>query len=197
MSTILELARKRVTVRKFSQQPVDLKNVLTALKAGASAPSGANYQPWRFLIVDDPAIKKKIREASESGEREFYHRVRGDWAKWLESKSLNWSKPYLENAPILVVILAKNGAPYSKESTWLSIGYILLALEEQGLHTVTYTPSDASLVLDTLDTPVGFRLEAILPIGYSTDEKPREDRYELVELARMNKWSTSERVEPF
>ncbi|MBN1682973.1 nitroreductase family protein [Candidatus Bathyarchaeota archaeon] len=188
MSTVLKYATKRRTIRKFDSNPINIEDVLMALKIGAQAPSGANYQPWRFIIIDDPKLKRRIREASEDGEKEFYKKVSGDWAEWLESKKLNPSKPFLEEAPLLVVVLAQNGIPYSTESVWTAIGYILLALEELNLSTVTYTPSDTKRVLEVLNVPETFRLEAILPIGKSNDTKIKEPRYEISDLVRFNNW---------
>jgi nitroreductase len=190
MLTVLKLAQERKTVRSFSDKGVDVRDVKLALEVASQAPSGANYQPWRFLVITDPEIKERVKWASEEGEKEFYDKVSGDWAEWLDSKEINWRKSYLVEAPILVAILGENGVPYSKESVWLSIGYMLLALEEMGLATVPYTPSGPSKVLNVLDTPDGFRLEAILPIGYSMDGKPKEERMKLDKVYRLNQWSS-------
>ncbi|MFP3951832.1 MAG: nitroreductase family protein [Candidatus Bathyarchaeia archaeon] len=192
MYIVLDLARERVTSRRFSDRPVDVGDVLPAIEAASQAPSGANYQPWRFLIVTESELKTRIREASEEGERRFYSRVEGAWAEWLELNDLNPRKPYLENAPLLVIVLSHREAPYSKESVWLAIGYILLALQELGLATVTYTPSDPDLVLDVLDVPENLSLEAILPVGYPDDDKQKEERFELSQLYRINRWNDTE-----
>lgn len=176
MSSILELAEKRKTARKFTDKRVKIEDIKTALRAAAQAPSGANYQPWRFQIITDSAMKKRIRKASEEGEKAFYEKVSGDWADWLDSKNINWSKPFLEEAPVLLAVLSQRKAPYTTESTWLAIGYILLALEELKLSTVTYTPSNTKNVTEVLMSPSNYKLEAILPIGYSYDDKPKEER---------------------
>lgn len=182
MSTILGLAETRKTARSFAEKIVNIEDVKLALRAGAQAPSGANYQPWRFQIITDSAVKKKIRIASEEGEKDFYSKVSGDWAEWLDSKSINWCKPFLEEAPILVTVHSQRKAPYATESTWLAIGYILLALEELKLSTVTYTPSNPKKVEEVLRSPSEYRLETILPIGYSNDAKPKEERHCLQNL---------------
>jgi nitroreductase len=176
MSTILGLAERRKTARSFREKRVNIEDIKRALRAGAQAPSGANYQPWRFQIITDSAVKKEIRIASEEGEKDFYSKVSGDWAEWLDSQSINWYKPFLEEAPVLVTVHSQRKAPYATESTWLAIGYILLALEELKLSTVTYTPSNTKKVEEVLRSPSEYRLEAILPVGYSDDTKPKEER---------------------
>jgi nitroreductase len=181
----LELAENRKTVRQFKEKPVSLDLVKKALEVAIQAPSGANYQGWYFLIIKDQELKKRVRSASEEGEKEFYMKVSGDWRDWLNESKINWNKPYLEDAPVLVMVLARNNVPYSSESVWLAIGYMLLALEETGLATVTYTPSDLKLVEDELPIPEGYRLEAVLPIGYSDDDKPKENREDLEKLIKI------------
>jgi nitroreductase len=176
---ILELANRRKTVRKFKEKEVPLDQIKKVIEVAGQAPSGANYQGWRFMVISNPGLKRKIRLASEAGEKEFYKKVSGDWSDWLNDSKINWKKPYLEYAPTLIAILGRNDVPYSSESVWLSIGFMLLALEELGLSTVTYTPSDTKLVEKELPVPDGYRLEAILPVGYSDDEKHKEPRENL------------------
>jgi nitroreductase len=180
-----ELAKSRKTVRQFKEESVPLDLLKKALEVAIQAPSGANYQGWYFLIIKDPELKKRVRIASEEGEKEFYKNVSGDWRDWLNESKINWKKPYLEDAPVLVTVLARNDVPYSSESVWLAIGYMLLALEEIGLATVTYTPSNLKLVEDELPIPDGYRLEAVLPIGYSDDDKPKENREDLENLIKI------------
>jgi len=187
-SSVLDLAKRRKTVRRFSSDPVDLRDILVALEASCQAPSGANYQPWRFLIVTDPGIKRRVRQVCESGEREFYSNLRGKLKKWLLSKGLSWNKAFLEGAPFLILVFSDSKAPYSIQSVWLAIGYILLALEELGLSTVPYTPSITKTIQDEIGIPDGFRLEAILPVGVSADEKPKEPRLGIHEVSYMNLW---------
>ena len=187
-SLILDLAKRRRTVRTFSSTPVNLEDVSAALEAACQAPSGANSQPWRFIIITDAQTKMRIREVCEQVERQFYSTVTGELKQWLLTRGLSWKKPFLEDAPILVLILSQTKAPYSSQSVWLAIGYILLALEEHGLGTVTYTPSNAEAVLDELNVPNGFSLEAILPIGISADEKPKEPRVKLEQVTYVNSW---------
>jgi len=192
---VLSLARARRSVRKYSGEPVDLEDVLYALEAASQAPSGSNRQPWRFMIVTDPEVKGRIREASESGEREFYARVSGEWGRWLAGKGLSWKKPFLEEASVLVLVFSEMGAPYHRESVWLATGYTLLALQERGLETLTYTPSDTTRVAESVGAPDGFSLEAVLPIGFSLDGGKKETRRKVGEMTFHDRWGECTGVE--
>jgi len=189
VSYILDLAKRRKTVRRFSSTPINMEDVLVALEIACHAPSGANSQPWRFVIVTDPQIKRKIREVCERIERKFYSEVKGELREWLLARGFTWEKPFLEEAPIIVLVLSVTKAPYSTQSVWLAVGYILLGLEELGLGTVTYTPSTTREVQDEVGIPDEFRVEAILPVGVSAHEKPKEPRFRLSEVTYLNQWA--------
>lgn len=192
---VYTLAKRRKTVRKFTSSPVDGKEVITALKAACQAPSGANSQPWRFMMVTDLQMKKSIRKVCEHSERAFYATVRGQWREWLLTRGFNWSKPFLEEAPLLLLVFSKENTPYAIQSVWLAIGYLLLAIEEQGLGTVTYTPSSTQGVLDEMDVPEGWRLEVILPIGFSAEEHTKEPRLSLDEVLYLNSWEQGQDIQ--
>lgn len=185
---ILELATSRKSVRRFSAKPVPMDDILYALDVARQAPSGANEQPWRFIIVTDPGLKKRIRDASERAERALYENVKGDFREWLLSRGLSHEKPFLEEAPLLVAVLMVASAKYARESLWVAVGHFLLALEERGLSTIAYTPSNTDLPLAELDSPLGFKLEVILPVGYSDDDTPKESKKDLDEIAFLNRW---------
>jgi nitroreductase len=187
---IYNLAKRRKTIRKFSSRPVDWKDVIIAIRSACQAPSGANAQPWRFLIVTDTRTKRRIRKACERGEKEFYSQVKDELREWLLRRDLNWRKPFLEAAPLLTLIFSEKKAPYSTQSVWIAIGYILLVIEELGLGTVTYTPSITKGVLDVIDVPEDFRLEVILPIGFSADEKTKEKKFKPDEVTYINSWGS-------
>jgi len=189
--SVLDLARRRKTSRSFSSTRVSPRDVIEALEAACQAPSGANSQPWRFLIITDPKVKRRVREICESSEKEFYSNVRGKLKNWLLSKGLSWDKPFLEKAPFLILIFSERKAPYSIQSVWLAIGYLLLALEELGLGTVPYTPSTTKAVVDEMGAPEGFKLEAILPVGISADKKPKEPRLGIHEVSYLDLWGKS------
>ncbi len=186
--TLLDLSKGRRSVRRYIDENVSLDDILYALKVASLAPSGANEQPWRFIIVDDDDTKKRIRTACELGERHLYDNVKGEFKKWLLNQGLSHEKPFLEEAPYLIVVLMKKSAKYARESVWVAIGHMLLALEEKGLSTLAYTPSNTAYPLHELDAPTGFKLEAILPVGHSDDESPKTSRRELSETVFVNKW---------
>jgi len=186
--SVLQLATSRRSVRRFSRKPVPMRDVIYALNAARQAPSGANGQPWRFIVVDDPDLKARLREASEKGERSLYENVKGEFREWLLTHGLNPSKSFLEEAPLLVAVLMEASAEYARESVWVAIGHMLLALEERGLSTMTYTPSNTGLPLAELRAPQGFKLEAILPVGHSDDETPKEPKNDLNEIVFLNNW---------
>ena len=193
-NTLNALARRRRSVRKFKPDPVPMETVLNVLDTAHYAPSGANEQPWRFFVITDPELKKRVRQSSEKGEREMYAKVSGEFKDWLMEQGLSPDKPFLEEAPVLIIVLMRANAKYARESIWTSIGYILLALEEQGFFTVPYTPSNPYYPLAELDVPRGYRLEAILPVGVSNDDSPRTNRVSLDSLVFINRWGNKPKV---
>jgi len=186
--TLLDLSKERRSIRRYTDENVSLDDILYALKVASLAPSGANEQPWQFIIVDDDDTKKRIREACERGERHLYDNLKSEFKEWLLSQGLSHEKPFLEEAPYLVVVLMQRTAKYARESVWVAIGHMLLAFEEKGCSTLAYTPSNTDYPLQELDIPTEFKLEAILPVGHSDDESPRTSRRELSETVFMNKW---------
>jgi nitroreductase len=114
--------------------------------------------------------------------------VKGQFKEWLLNQGLSHEKPFLEEAPFLVVVLMKKAAKYARESVWVAIGHILLALEERNLNTLVYTPSNTHYPFHELGAPTGFKLEAILPVGYSDDESHRMNRRDFGETVFMNRW---------
>lgn len=186
--TIRDTATKRKTARKFKPEPVDQEKIQYILETATQAPSGSNTQPWRFIIVSSLEQKQRIREASEKGEQAFYESISPERKKWYNEKGLSPAKPMLTEAPILLIVLGDTKAPNYKPSVWISIAYAILAAEEQGLATVTYTPSDPMLVTKAVEAPDNFLVESIIPIGYSGDSKPKEDRKSVLEVSFREKW---------
>lgn len=187
-TSMLELATRRKTARIFTAKPVNTEDVLYCVKVAVQAPSGANSQPWQFIIIDDKAIKGRIRRTCEEGERRFHANIKPDLKQWFSSKQITWRKPFLTEAPILVAISSNQEMLYATESTWLAIGYIILALEEKSLSTLTYTPSYPEEAGTVLGVPKSYRLETILPIGYSGDPKPKEGRRSFNSFIHRNTW---------
>jgi len=185
---VLELAERRKSVRAYAASPIKLGDVMYALRAAIQAPSGANQQPWRFIVITDPEVKAKVRMVCEEGEKRFYASVRGELREWLEERGFTWRKPFLTEAPILVAVFAESGKPYAVQSVWLAVGYMLLALEEKGLSSLTYTPPNPGEVARVLGAPPGYALQAVIPVGRSIDTRPKEPRRQLEEVVYLNKW---------
>ncbi len=171
-----DLNRRR-TVREFSDRPVPRDIIETALKAANTAPSGANLQPWHFVVVSGEETKKKIREAAEVEEREFYqHRASEEWLAALEPLGTDSNKPFLETAPYLIVVFLqkfgklKDGRKvkhyYPTESTGIASGMLITALHTAGLAMLTHTPSPMKFLNDILGRPSSERPFLLLVVGY-------------------------------
>jgi len=194
-----EINRRR-TVREFSDRPVPSDIIETALRAAGTAPSGANLQPWHFVVVSGAETKKKIRVAAEVEEREFYeHRASAEWLEALRPLGTDSDKPFLETAPYLIaVFLQKFGELpdgrkvkhyYPVESTGIATGILITALHEAGLATLTHTPSPMKFLNEILDRPKSERPFLLLVVGYPAaaaavpdiERKPLKDFTSLVE----------------
>ena len=172
---------RRRTVRDFSDRPVPRDIIETALRAANTAPSGANLQPWHFAVISGPKTKRRIREAAEIEEREFYeHRASQEWLAALEPLGTDDQKPFLETAPYLIaVFLQKYGELadgrkvkhyYPAESTGLATGLLITALHTAGLATLTHTPSPMKFLNEILDRPKSERPFLLLVVGYPADD---------------------------
>jgi iodotyrosine deiodinase len=175
------LLRRRRSVRQFAGEPVPLDVVEAAIEVAATAPSGANRQPWRFVVVRDPAVKRSIREAAEAEEREFYERrASAEWLADLAPLGTDWRKPFLETAPALIAVFAVDWEPeeqpdgserrhknyYVQESVGIAVGFLLAALHVAGLATLTHTPSPMGFLGRILDRPRNERPYVLIPVGY-------------------------------
>lgn len=177
---VLDIMRLRRSVRDFSEEIVPKEAILNAIITAATAPSGANKQPWTFCLVSSPEIKKKIREAAEEEEKLNYsQRMSPAWLKDLEQFGTNWQKPFLEKAPYLIVVFKKvydiDGEGkmtnyYVNESVGLATGFLLMALHMSGLHTLTHTPSPMNFLLKILKRPGNERPFLLIPVGYPEKE---------------------------
>ena len=175
-----ELSTRR-TVRDFSNKPVSLEIIENCIKAAATAPSGANKQPWQFIIVSDSKVKQKIREAAEAEEKEFYnHRATKQWLEDLNQFGTDWHKPFLETAPYLIVVFRQiydikdDGRQrknyYVNESVGIASGFLLAAFHNAGLVTLTHTPSPMNFLGKILERPDNERAFLLIPVGYPDDE---------------------------
>ena len=192
-----ELARRR-TVRDFSDTPVPREIIAAAIRAAGTAPSGANQQPWRFVAIADPAIKRRIREAAEVEEREFYeHRAPQEWREALAALGTDADKPFLEIAPWLIAVFYERTGPevdghkpkryYPHESTGIATGLLIAALHRAGLATLTHTPSPMAFLNEILDRPKNEVPYLLLVVGHASAQCQVPDiaRKSLGEIARF------------
>ena len=178
-TTFFELMIQRRTVRDFSDRPIPIQIIQNAIQTASSAPSGANKQPWHFVIVKDPVIKKEIRVAAEKEEKEFYeHRAPDYWLEDLNQFDTDWYKPFLEIAPYLIVVfkqsydLGKSGKRknyYVNESVGIASGFLLTALHNAGLVTLTHTPSPMGFLEKILKRPKNEKAVLLIPVGYPAE----------------------------
>jgi len=188
--------RSRRTVRHFSERAVPMDVVKECLRTAGTAPNGANLQPWTFVVVSDPAVKRRIREAAEAEEREFYERrAPEEWLEALEPFDTDPHKPYLETAPTLIAIFAQSYALdadgnrvkhyYVQESVGIATGFLIAALHVAGLATLTHTPSPMRFLNEILDRPDNERPFLLLVVGYPAEDAqvPDIDKKSLEEIA--------------
>jgi len=171
-----DIARRR-SVREFDNRPVPREVIEQCLLAAGTAPSGANQQPWHFTIITDPGTKRRIREAAEAEEREFYeHRAPQEWLDALAPLGTDPAKPFLQEAPLLIAIFAKkygvrgDGSRYSHyyypESVGIATGFLLVALHHAGLATLTHTPNPMKFLNEICGRPAHERPTILLVVGY-------------------------------
>tara|TARA_Y100001958_G_C21204767_1_gene531002 strand:- start:535 stop:1191 length:657 start_codon:yes stop_codon:yes gene_type:complete len=175
--SLLHQIQQRRSVRDFSSQNVPIEVIKNCIKTAASAPSGANKQPWHFSLVQDKQIKKEIRVAAESEEKQFYeHRASKEWLEDLNQFGTDWKKPFLETAPFLIIVFSqvfeKNADGenrknyYVNESVGIAAGFLLAALHNAGLATLTHTPSPMNFLAKILKRPDNERAYLLIPVGY-------------------------------
>ena len=175
--TFLNEMSKRRSIRTFSDRSVPIEIIYNCIQTAASAPSGANKQPWLFVVVKDPAVKAKIRQAAELEEKEFYrHRATKEWLEDLNQFGTDWHKPFLDIAPYLIVVFKQaydindDGSQrknyYVNESVGISSGFLLAALHHAGLATLTHTPSPMNFLGEILNRPPNEKASLLIPVGY-------------------------------
>ena len=169
--------KQRRTVRDFSDKPVSKKVIENCIRAAGTAPSGANLQPWHFVVVSDPIIKKQIKIAAEKEEKEFYtNRAPKEWIDALATLGTDEQKPFLEKAPNLIAIFSKSydllpdgrkvKQYYSQESTGIACGILITAIHNAGLVSLTHTPSPMNFLNEILGRPNNERPFLLLVVGY-------------------------------
>ena len=173
----LDDVRRRRSIREFSRESVPYELVENAVVAAGTAPSGAHQQPWTFVVVSDPDVKRQIREAAEEEERRSYEsRMPDEWLEALRTLGTDWRKPHIEDAPYVVVVfeqafgLRPDGSKvkhyYVRESVGIAVGFLLASLHRAGLAALTHTPSPMGFLREILERPKNERPYVLIPIGY-------------------------------
>ncbi|MBN8732091.1 MAG: nitroreductase family protein [Acidobacteria bacterium] len=186
--------RGRRSLRHFSAEPVPYELIEEAVAVAAMAPSGANQQPWKFIVVVDAEVKRAIREAAEAEEFDNYNnRFPEEWLQALEPFGTDWRKPFLETAPYLIAVFrvdygiageSKIKHYYVNESVGIATGFLLAALHLAGLATLTHTPSPMGFLGKILGRPANERPYLLIPVGYPAEgaEVPNIQRKALAEV---------------
>lgn len=177
----LKVMRRRRSVREFSSRRVPRDLVVNAIRAASLAPSGANQQPWTFVLIgDEPRLRGRIRAAAEAVERESYeHRMAPEWLAALAPLGTDWHKPHLTDAPWLIVVFEqvyglRNAGDsvrkvkhyYVRESVGIAVGILLAALTHAGLATLVHTPSPMGFLSEILGRPRNERPYVVIPVGF-------------------------------
>ena len=192
--------RSRRTVRDFSDRPVPAEAIEFALLTAGTAPSGANLQPWHFVVITDPKAKRRVRVAAEIEEREFYEsRAPKAWLDALAPLGTDWRKPFLETAPVLIAVFAQRFGTlgdgrkvkhyYVPESVGIAVGFLIAALHIAGLATLTHTPSPMGFLNAICGRPESEKPYLLLVAGYPA-KNCRTPRYARIKkpLAHISTW---------
>lgn len=189
-----EMQRRRTT-RHFSTRPVAREVIEACIETAGTAPSGAHQQPWHFVVVSDPDLKRRIREAAERAEQEFYSTAPAEWLAALAPLGTDAVKPYLETAPYLIAVFAERygvteaGARqahyYVQESVGIASGFLLAALHNAGLVALTHTPNPMDFLSKLLGRPRNERPMMLVVTGYPASDAvvPRLKRKPLQEIS--------------
>lgn len=176
-----QLSQRR-TVRSFSSEPVPMGVLEKAIRIAGTAPSGAHKQPWSFCVVTNAELRKRIRAKVEEEERRSYEeRMSQKWLEDLEPLGTDAIKPYIEEAPALIVVFKKVHEPdkesgarhpnyYVSESCGIAVGLLLSALHEAGLATLTHTPSPMNFLAELLERPSHERAFLNIPVGWPSSD---------------------------
>lgn len=193
---LFQFMNKRRTVRDFDSRPIPQEVMENIIRTAGSAPSGANKQPWTFCLISDPIIKKQIRIGAEMEEKISYRsRMSDTWKEDLKPLGTDWEKPFLEIAPYLIVVFKQsygleNGEKtqhyYVNESVGIACGFLISAIHNAGLVTVTHTPSPMNFLSKILNRPENEKPFLLLPVGYPKDETyvPKIKRKDLSEIMK-------------
>ncbi len=176
-----EFMDTRRSVRDFSDKPVPKEIIENILKTASTAPSGAHKQPWTFCVISSKELKSEIRKMAEEEEYRSYHgRMSEEWLKDLAPLGTDWNKPFLDTVPWIIIVFKKvydfgaNGEKrnnyYVNESVGLASGFLIAAIHNAGLVTLTHTPSPMNFLTKALKRPENERPFLLLPVGYPASE---------------------------
>jgi nitroreductase len=180
-----EMMARRRSTRDFSSRPVPYELIENAIYAAHLAPSGANQQPWTFVVVSNADLKRQLREAAEAEEKEGYeHRMSREWLDALAPLGTDWRKPHIEQAPYVIVVFAQiyglvtnpDGSQrkikhyYVQESVGIAVGMLLSSLTAAGLATLTHTPSPMGFLARVLQRPPNEHAYVLIPVGYPAED---------------------------
>ena len=194
LSFAADMQRRR-TVRQFSDRPVPREVIEACLETAGTAPSGAHQQPWHFVVISDPELKRAVRVAAEAAEVEFYNTAPADWLAALAPLGTDEHKPYLEAAPYLIAVFAEryglrpDGVRvthyYVMESVGIATGFLIAALHHAGLATLTHTPNPMGFLNQILGRPANERALMLVVVGYPAPDAvvPDLHRKPVVEIA--------------
>lgn len=186
---------RRRTTRHFSDRPVPRAVIEHCLLTAGTAPSGAHQQPWHFVAISDSSLKRRVREAAEAAEREFYATAPAEWLDELAPLGTDAVKPYLETAPYLIAVFARRYGRhpdgrrrthyYVSESVGIATGFLLAALHHAGLAALTHTPSPMGFLRQVLGRPDNEKAIMLVVTGYPAPDArvPDLDRKPLAEIA--------------
>ena len=180
--TFYDWAKKRRSIREFSDKRVPRKIIENIILTAGTAPNGANKQPWTFAVVSDPEVKHKIRVAAEIEEKELYlHKISDEWRQDLAPLGTNWYKPFIDIAPYLIIVFKQNfyldektkqqgKHYYVNESVGIAVGMLIMAIHNAGLVTLTHTPSPMGFLGEILQRPKNEKAFVLLPVGYPAED---------------------------
>jgi iodotyrosine deiodinase len=192
----LATMQARRSIRQFSSEPVPWELIENALLVAGTAPSGAHQQPWTFVVVSDPEVKRELREGAEAEERDFYdRRATPEWKEAIRPIGTDWVKTHITDAPYVIVVFEQPWRPgldgekvkhyYVRESVGIAVGFLLAALQAAGLCALTHTPSPMAFLARILGRPENERPFILIPVGYPAEgaEVPDLERKPLDQIA--------------
>jgi iodotyrosine deiodinase len=195
----LDLMRKRRSVRHFSPEPVPRELIENAIRTAGTAPSGANQQPWTFVVVSDPELKQRLRDAAEREERLLYEeRASREYLDAIEPIGTDWIKTHITDAPAVIVVFeqaygyepdgSKRKHYYVRESVGIAVGFLLASLHAAGLATLTHSPAPMGFLKEILGRPDNERPFILIPVGYPSEdaEVPDIPKKSLEEIAEFD-----------